>query len=136
MRARTWIVLLVVAAALVLAGCGATDTLNNTKWSLVTLAGQPLLADTKVTLTFADGQLTGSDGCNQYSTSYTAEGNKITIDKEIISTLMACDEPIMRQASAFSDALPKAATFKNDGQQLALLAADGSSLATFTASGE
>ncbi|MCE5257643.1 MAG: META domain-containing protein [Chloroflexi bacterium] len=136
MRTRTRLVLLVVAAALVLAGCASTDALNNTKWSLATLAGQPLLAGTKVTLGFADGQLTGSDGCNQYSTSYTVEGSKIAIGKEIISTLMACDEPIMQQASAFSDALPKAVAFKSDGQQLILLDAAGNALATFTASGE
>ena len=110
-----------------------TDTLAETSWMLTTLNGQPALKDTTVTLNFVAGKVTGSDGCNVYNTSYTADGANVKFNQPIATTMMACPEPIMTQASAYLQALGQAATYKTDGKQLALSDAGGKELATFAA---
>lgn len=108
--------------------------LNDTSWVLVTLNSQPVMSDKPVTLNFEGGKINGTDGCNRYSTSYTVNGARFTASKEIITTTMACPEPIiMQQAAAYITALAQAATYNSDGQQLRLLDASGKTLAAFTA---
>ena len=127
---------LLVVIALLLAACTPTSTstvsLDGTSWVLLSLNGQPALPDTQVTINFANSKINGTDGCNRYNTSYTEKGNKITVDKNITSTMMACQDAIMQQASAYTSALTQAATYKIDGGQLTLLDASGKTLATFT----
>lgn len=80
-----------------------------------------------VTATFGeDGSLSGSDGCNDYSTTYEVDGDSIAIASEITSTLMACSEEIMEQASWYISALTNAATWSLDPSgALELRDADG-----------
>ena len=60
----------------------------------------------------ADGTLSGSDGCNQYSTTYTLDGDRITISPEIVTTRMACpSEEHTAQASQYAAALSAATTW-------------------------
>lgn len=130
-------VALMMIAGVIMAGCATTsnqttDPLNGSSCSLATLNGQAVLSEPIVTLNFKDGQINGTDGCNSYSTSYTVDGNKITINENIATTLMACAEPIMQQATAYIAALTQAATYKIEGQQLILFDKDGKELATFT----
>src|SRR5512136_616558 len=112
---------------------GGTDTLAGTSWMLATLNGQPALKDTTVTLNFAAGKVAGSDGCNNYNGSYTADGTNIKFNQPMASTMMACPEPIMKQAAAYQQALGQAATYKADAKQLTLVDAGGKELATFNA---
>ncbi len=107
--------------------------LNDTSWVLATLNGQALLPDQPITLNLESGRIYGTDGCNSYSTSYTVDGVKFRASKNMISTSMACAQPIMLQASAYIAALTQAAAYKSDGQQLTLLDSNGKALATFTA---
>lgn len=136
MTIRTPLMTLAIIAGLLLAACvpvpgAAVDPLADTSWVLATLNGQAALSDTKVTIRFEGGQLGGTDGCNRYSTSYTVNGAQIKLDKNVVSTMMACAEPIMAQAAAYITALTEAATYKVEGQQLTLLDAGGKALATF-----
>jgi heat shock protein HslJ len=109
------------------------DNLAGTGWTLATLNGQSVLQGTTVTLNFESGRAAGSDGCNNYTAPYTADGSNIQIKQPIASTMMACPEPIMNQAAAYMKALEQAATYKVDGKQLTLSDAGGKALATFTA---
>jgi heat shock protein HslJ len=109
-----------------------TNTLDGTSWMLVTLNGQAALKDTPVTLNFAAGKAAGSDGCNSYTGSYTADGTNIKFD-QMASTMMACADPIMNQATAYMQALAKAATYKANAKQLTLFDAGGKELAVFNA---
>ena len=111
----------------------AADALAGTSWILATLDGQPALADTTVTLNFENGRVAGSDGCNNYTAPYTADGTNLKIQQPIASTMMACPEPIMKQATAYMKALEQTTTYKVDGEQLTLYDASGKALATFTA---
>lgn len=108
--------------------------LAGTSWLLVSLGGQPALADTPVTADFgADGTLSGTAGCNNYSGSYTAAGDTLTVAPNMVSTMMACLDPIMQQESAFLAGLQAAATYQITGDSLVLLDANGTELMTFTA---
>jgi len=109
------------------------DNLAGTSWILVTLDGQPALKDTTVTLNLDNGRASGSDGCNNYTTTYTADGTTFKIQQPIASTMMACPEPIMNQATAYTKMLEQAATYKADGKQLTLFDAGGKATATFAA---
>lgn len=116
------------------AGSTASNPLAGTGWTLATLNGEAPLADTEITVNFGeDGRLSGSDGCNRFSTSYTVDGDSITIAPSGASTMMACPEPIMKQAQAFVTALGSAATYAVDGASLTLNDSAGTAVATFDA---
>jgi heat shock protein HslJ len=145
---KIWKMAVLAAAVLALAACrpvtregaamapmpddAAVNALAGTSWTLATLNGEAPLADTEVTATFgADGSLAGSDGCNRYSTQYKVDGDSITINPNGISTMMACPEPQMTQASAFMAALGSAATFSLEDGNLSLIDSAGTTVATF-----
>lgn len=115
------------------AGAPAGGALAGTSWVLTNLNGQPPAADTQITLTLEADGLFGSDGCNRYRGSYTADGDTITVGENLAGTMMACPEPVMQQAAAYQAALKAAATFKIEGEQLTLFDAAGAPLATFAA---
>ena len=103
---------------------------------LSSLDGALPLADVLVTLDFgADGTVSGSDGCNRFSTSYTQDGSSLTIDQPMASTMMACEEPVMNQAAAYSAALAATTGFLGSERQLVLRDGD-QILATFVATTE
>jgi heat shock protein HslJ len=126
----------VVVIAMILSACTATNTsatpLNNTGWILVSLNGQLVLSDPQVTINFENGKINGTDGCNSYGSSYTVKGSKFNVHQDIVTTMMACPNPIMQQAAAYITILTQSASYKIDGQQLTLLDASGKALATFT----
>ena len=86
------------------------------------------LIGTELTATFdADGTVTGSAGCNNYSVSYQIEGETITFGPPL-GTLQECAEPegVMVQEMEFLTALSSAATYNFKGEELLLRAADNS----------
>jgi heat shock protein HslJ len=118
----------------VLSACSSsTGSIKNTQWNLATLNNQAVLADPKVTMKLEDDKISGSDGCNSYGGSFSTSGSKFSVGKDIVSTEMACSEPIMQQSSTFYAILTHSAAYKIEDQQLTLLDAKGVPLATFTA---
>jgi heat shock protein HslJ len=112
----------------------STAGLAGTSWLLVTLGGQEPVTKTTVTLKFgADGRVSGSDGCNTFGAPYTSDATTLAITQPMVTTLMACEQPIMDQATAYQKALGEAKTYKIAGQQLTLSDATGKELATLTA---
>src|SRR5215216_803637 len=78
------------------------------------------LAGAEAKLTFnEDSTVTGTSGCNEFGGGYTVEGDQITF-KDIVSTLMACDTPIMQQEEAFQQILAETAMYKIDGDTLTI----------------
>ena len=70
------------------------------------------LPDVEAGLTFTeDGTVIGTSGCNEFGGNYTVEGDQITF-KEIVSTLMLCDTPIMGQEEAMYQVLTDTATYQ------------------------
>ena len=114
----------------------AATTLDGTSWQMTAFnngrgAVQSALTDVKVTALFADGRISGSAGCNNYSASYEEDGAAIKIGPAI-STMMACEQKIMQQESAYLKALAAATTWEIKGSELTLRNADGAVQARYT----
>jgi heat shock protein HslJ len=110
--------------------------LADTSWNLTSLQGNEVLPGTTVTAVFGQyNTLTGSAGCNEYSTSYQVEGSSISIGS-VVTTKMSCPEPegIMVQENAYLAILENLATYRIQGDQLDLSSVDGELVATFAAS--
>jgi heat shock protein HslJ len=104
--------------------------LTGTAWTgLLYNDGNALLAptsDAAFTATFADdGTVSGSSGCNTFSGSYTLDGNSLSFGP-LASTQMACADDVMTQEAAVLGALGRVASFVIQGNELTLLAEDGS----------
>lgn len=83
-------------------------------------ATTPAVPDTEAGLTFnEDGTVTGNSGCNGLGGTYTVGDDQITFS-EIVSTLMACDDPRMAQEDVVQQVLAGTATFKIEGDTLTL----------------
>jgi heat shock protein HslJ len=95
-------------------GSVSLDELMGTSWVLEDLNfdQQPVLPDTEISATFADSQVSGSAGCNNYNASVSdespdgGENNSQTLTVgPVISTQMACAEPVMDQELEYLTAL-------------------------------
>lgn len=112
-------------------------SLTGTVWQAIAVnngreAVVGVLAEAPITAVFGeDGSLSGSGGCNNYNTTYTTDGNNITINGQIASTMMACEEAVSTQEAAYLAALPQAATYTITGDRLELRSATGSLLADY-----
>jgi heat shock protein HslJ len=132
-------IILIVAGILLLATVqpllAADSALGGTNWVVSTLNGQLPLPGSSLTLQLGeDGAATGSDGCNRFTTTYTASRSTISIEPAA-STMMACPEAVATQAGNYMTALTTANRYQLRGGQLVLL--DGTTvLATFVAAKE
>jgi heat shock protein HslJ len=92
------------------------------------------IAGTELTATFGDGgKLSGTAGCNPYTSTYRTQQGTIEIASPG-SGRMACETPkgVMEQERAYLAALPAAARYELEGSNLTLLAADGTIVANYT----
>jgi heat shock protein HslJ len=80
--------------------------------------------DSKITLTFKEGTVTGSTGCNTFRAGYSVKGNQIAI-KPAATTRMACSSELMTQERELLAALESATTVKVEGGTLDMHRADG-----------
>lgn len=113
----------------------AGTLLTGTSWTLVELAGKPVVEGGKpVTAEFdGEGRVAGSAGCNRYTASYKLVAGQLSIS-QAISTRMACAQPgVMEQEAAFLKAMEKVMTFQREGERLTLTTTDGQTLVFKTA---
>jgi heat shock protein HslJ len=77
-----------------------------------------IVGDQPITALFrADGTVTGSSGCNQYTAAYTTTGSSIKITPGI-STMMACSPAVMDQESLYFSLMAGATTYSVNGDTL------------------
>jgi polar amino acid transport system substrate-binding protein len=95
------------------------NPLANSTWQLQTTEVNGVVpAGVSVTAHFgADGSLSGSGGCNSYNTSYTVNGQAITIQMPL-TTGALCGDPADSIEQLYLSLLPQAATFEISGNQL------------------
>jgi heat shock protein HslJ len=89
----------------------------------MTSAGAPvaLLPGTTISATFTGvGLLSGSDGCNQYSGSFTLSGSQIQVSPTLASTMMACEPAVMDQAQAYTRILIGQSSWMVSGDKLTI----------------
>ena len=129
------ITLLLVALAVSACSAQATEPGKNTQeasatdsligaWQLTSFgpvdAPTPAVDGVNAGLTFSsDGKVSGTSGCNGLGGDYSVEGDKITFG-EFVSTLMACDEPVMVQEDAAHKVMTGTATYKIEGDTLTI----------------
>ena len=95
--------------------------INNGKGGVVSL-----VAATSVTMNFApDGKIAGSAGCNNYTSTFTQDGAKLTFTAAAATHRMCFASGVMEQEQAFLKALESTATARMEGDQLELRTADG-----------
>jgi heat shock protein HslJ len=111
-------VLATMSVAAIALACSPTASpspsvsLVDTSWTVASINGADVVPARPPTMTFsADGQVSGSSGCNQYTASYQTDGNKLTVGS-IASTLMLCDGAVGAQEVAFTSGLGGAATWQ------------------------
>jgi len=95
---------------------------------------ESIATGTEITAIFgADGTLSGSAGCNNYSTTYQVITSTMKISPAIAATMMMCPDPVMRQEAAYLAALPTVATYRIESNKLELRDAKGALQASYTA---
>jgi heat shock protein HslJ len=87
------------------------------------------IPETEVTAEFNAGELTGSGGCNTYSTTYTLDGQDFEV-AEVVSTRVACAEPegVMEQETRFLENLQAARKLFQTGGLIQLVNAEGETI--------
>lgn len=100
-------------------------SLDETKWTLISYSNtegelSDILKDSEITAAFSDNKLTGSGGCNNYTTSYSINGNAI-IFGSIAVTSKACEEKVDMQEIMYFQNLEKTTNFKANESNLELL---------------
>lgn len=113
--------------------------LTGTSWTLTgynNLQGgvTSLLPDTELTAVFSeDGRLNGLAGCNNYMTTYTAEGNNLTIQPAASTRKVCPGEGVMEQEAAFLMGLENVTSYTIRGHELQLYDSEGATIAMFMA---
>lgn len=79
---------------------------------------------TTVTAVFAPDGVAGNAGCNQYSGPFTYDNANITFSP-LITTKVACDQPIMDQETAYLTALQSATSYAINNGQLQITYPEG-----------
>lgn len=135
------VALMMMAASLACNGTGMSQVeLPASQWVLAELNGEPVTGVGERSpgyLRFEGGseRFAASAGCNSMAGKWSSDGETLTFS-DVISTLMACEEPLMSRERALSQALTTTTEYRSRGGRLELLA--GSAVvAAFTAgSGE
>jgi hypothetical protein len=107
----------------------ATDHVQVTFSGEYTLEGTTWLLDktipgSEITALFANGQVSGSAGCNTYQGTYrsTRAAGRNTIEiGPLATTRMMCDEPLMDQESLYLAALEAATSYRIEGFTLTIV---------------
>jgi heat shock protein HslJ len=118
-------------------------SLTGTEWNMLSYNNGrgglvSALADTRITALFSEeGELTGSAGCNSYSTSYEVNDSAIKIFPAA-TTRMYCSIPegIMEQESEYLAALQSATSYEIQDEELVLLDANSTRVVIYEVAGD
>lgn len=130
---------LVLPSVLVLTACGGTDPQTPTEPDQLDLVGRTFLSDdvtvndqayplvkrSQLRLTFEDGSLGASAGCNSMGGDASWKNAVLIVDGSgLAMTEMACEEPLMQQDTWFADILTSEPTLLQDDTTLTLTSQD------------
>ena len=153
---RALALLLAVVATAVLASCGddsdssdataapaaqsasTDDALTATSWELSELpsdSGTTLdaAAGAAATLEFSDGNLSGSTGCNDFSGTYTVDGDSLTIELGPMTQRACTDTALQAQETTIVARLPKTSSYTANEDGLTLSDENGDALLVYVA---
>lgn len=90
----------------------APSPLEKQPWRLLSIDGAPALPTPPASLEFKGQRLAGTGGCNRLIGQFKTEGDQLTVDPQMASTMMACPEPQMKQEAALTQALSQAKRYQ------------------------
>jgi heat shock protein HslJ len=135
--------MIVAAVGLLLAASPATTAgaasshppLRGTNWVLTDRVslGTPL-ADVAVNAVFGAKHVTGTSGCNGYTSSYTTDGSRLMIVNDGVSTLRACEGAAGKVEPKYLDTLARVRRWRISGTTLTLSTRTGRRLLVYRAS--
>jgi heat shock protein HslJ len=105
---------------------------ENVRWVLTAIDGQPLPEGVEATAIFTPGgeggenRVNGSAGCNSYFGGYTVDGNNLSMPGPFGTTQMMCEEGIMEVERSFLAGLEGAQTYQTLLNSLTIATASGS----------
>jgi len=104
-------------------------SLAGTQWLLESMGETPVAPESGLTLAFAeDNAVSGSGGCNNFSGTYTLDGDSLTFSP-LVSTKMACaDDAMTQQETAFLEALGSTTRYEMSDGRMTLWAGDAETL--------
>jgi heat shock protein HslJ len=134
-------ILIVLVFFMNLSGQDATaaTAITQQTWSLRSYAGPggtaiPVVNDTSVTARFtADGRLTGSGGCNQYSARYLVKDTLMVISATATTKMHCPGDGVMNQESRYYSLLEDAAALRIHDRVLTVYNTAGEPLLVFGA---
>jgi heat shock protein HslJ len=100
-------------------------TWNVTQFNNGRQATISLLADSKITMTFANGKVSGKAGCNTFNATYSTQGDNAVTIGPAVTTRMMCADAVMTQERQFLTALQSATKWAIEGGELDMHRADG-----------
>jgi len=117
------------------AASSARPPLRGTNWVLTDRVslGTPL-DGVAVNAVFGTKRVEGSSGCNGYSSSYTTNGSRMTIQNDGVSTLIACEGAAGKVETKYLAALTRVGRWRITGSQLTLSTRTGRRLLVYRAS--
>ena len=110
-------------------GCGGgvlpPASLERTVWRIALINGAEIPASQGALVSFGDGRMSGTVGCNRLGSDYTFADGKLGFGP-VMSTRMACQEPLTSQEFAFVSLLGASPmTSFNDNGALVLTGKNG-----------
>ena len=132
-----------LALGLVVGGCGGDDedesepqaeaaALEGVPWVLSSGLDVEGWEQAAPSVTFEDGTVGGSTGCNRFTASYTVDGDAVELGM-IASTQIACPPPADAVERAYVEALGRVAGWRLDGEELVLLDEDDAEVLRYAA---
>lgn len=126
------LIAILMLAGILLAACGTGKTsagLTGVDWKLVSYGTKgnqtAAAADVETSMVFGtDGTVGGSMGCNSFGGKYKELDGTIEFS-EVISTMMACDEPRMTQEFTSFQVMNGTASFSLKDNTLTLTSESG-----------
>lgn len=116
--------LLLVLASLIFSACSSGDRSLTGSWNLTAYGPEgsttPAMPGSEASITFNDdGTLAGNSGCNGFGGEYTVDGDQVTFSG-LVSTLIACEEPLMSQEGTMYAVLNGTSNYDVEGGTLTI----------------
>lgn len=105
-------------------GCGGEplplESVNDSSWMIEKINGKPVISGQEAILSFSEGRISGTAGCNRLMGGYSQTGDKLSF-QTIAVTMMACQPALMQQERAVLDALGTGVSIEHKDQRNMIL---------------
>lgn len=100
------------------------DELDGNQYVATGITGYEPVADSQLTLTFEDGQMSANAGCNTLGGAYSFEDGTLKWTDAPRATMMACSDELMAQDTWLTDHFTEGFEAEIDGKTLTLTSGD------------